>query len=104
MLKHELDAVIILAPLSTDARVNASIAGTVRTAMRVVTVAEQDRLKADGTTVLTFHPDKATIKAMGLNIMDVAKRPKVAELAYGWAKQLLSTDKAKPLVDMLSGP
>lgn len=104
LLKHELDAVIILAPLSTDSRVNASIAGTVRTAMRVVTVAEQDRLKADGTTVLTFHPDKATIKAMGLNIMDVAKRPKVAELAYSWAKQLLSTAKAKPLVDMLSGP
>ena len=70
--------------------------------MRVITVAEQDRLKADGTSVLTFHPDKATINAMGLNIMDVAKRPKVAELAYNWASDLLSTDKAKPLVSMLT--
>ena len=101
LLEHELDVVIILAPLSTDAKVSASIAGPVRSAMRVVTVAEQERLKARGAAVLTFHPDKKTISAMGLNIMDVSKRPKVSDLAYDWALRLLDTKKAVPVLNQL---
>ena len=103
LLQHELDAVIILAPLSTDAKVNASLAGPVRSAMRAVTVTEQERLKATGAAVLTIHPDNKTIAAMGLNIMDVTKRPKVSDLAYSWASRLLDTEKARPIVDILAG-
>ena len=67
----------------------------------LVTVAEQERLKARGAAVLTFHPDKKTISAMGLNIMDVSKRPKVSDLAYDWALRLLDTKKAVPVLNQL---
>ncbi len=40
---------------------------------------------------------------MGLNIMDVTKRPKVSDLAYSWASRLLDTEKARPIVDILAG-
>jgi NTE family protein len=101
LLRHELEIVIVLAPLSTESAVSPSLTGPMRRACRIAAVAEQDTLKADGTKVLTFHPNKKTIQAMGLNIMDVSKRARVSTYGREAALELLTGPKARPVAEAL---
>ncbi len=103
LLREDLDAVIILAPLSCDSPFVRTRTGPMRSAMRTITTREQERLKAAGVRVLTFNPDLTTIQAMGINIMDVGKRPSVARASRDAAAQLLDSKVAAPVTDILKG-
>ena len=101
LIRQGLDAVIIISPLSCDSPFVRTRTGPMRTAMRAITTREQERLKAAGVRVLTFNPDLKTIQAMGLNIMDVGKRPSVAQASRAAAEQLLESEVAAPVADLL---
>ncbi|MCH9817097.1 MAG: patatin-like phospholipase family protein [Actinomycetia bacterium] len=102
LARHELDLVIIMAPLSTGSQVTPSLAGPMRRACRIAAVAEQDALKAEGTKALTFHPSRKTIQAMGLNIMDVTKRARVSSYGREAALELLNGPKGEAAATALA--
>lgn len=101
LLTHELDAVIILSPLSSNRWLSPSLVGPVRSMMRVIANREQERLKKAGAIVMTIHPDSQSISAMGLNLMDVTKRPKVSQAARKAALDVLRSEHAAPMVKLL---
>jgi NTE family protein len=101
LLGHELDAVIILSPLSSNRMISRSLAGPVRSMMRVVAVREQERLERAGALVMTIHPDRESISAMGLNLMDVSKRPRVSEAGRNAAFDALRSERAAPMRELL---
>ena len=103
LLSHELDAVIILSPLSSNRMMSRSLAGPVRSMMRVIAVREQERLKKAGALVMTIHPDRQSISAMGLNLMDVSKRARVSEAGRNAAFDVLRSERASPMRELLSG-
>ncbi len=101
LLRQELDVVLILSPLSSESKLSSALVGPVRTAMRMAAVAEQQKLRGAGAEVLTFHPNMRTINAMGLNIMDVKKRPRISTLARESAAALLASPKADNILPLL---
>ena len=101
LLEQELDAVIILSPLSCNRVISRSWAGPVRSMMRVIAVREQERLRDAGTVVMTVHPDRPSISAMGLNLMDVSKRAKVSEAGRHAAFDVLCSERAAEMREIL---
>jgi NTE family protein len=101
LLRHELDAVIILAPLSTGSAVTPTLSGPMRQTSRSAVKREASKLRKEGASVLTFHPNMKSIHAMGLNLMDVSKRPKVSTYAHEAALELLERERSQMMVQIL---
>lgn len=103
LARYDLDVVIIVPPLSTMSRLPATKTMPLRSTIRMMSVREQQQLRAQGTQVLTMHPGPEAINAMGLNFMDVTKRQPVMEAAKYEAHELLRTAAAQPVIDLLVG-
>ena len=104
LLPHELDAVLIVAPMSVRRLASSAAAGPMRTASRTAVLREETLLRDAGTTVLTIHADLRSVKAMGVNIMDVRKRPRVSQTAYDMTLRMLTNEprRTEAMVGLLA--
>ena len=91
MLHLDLDAVLIFAPMSTHSKLDGRALMPMRIECRESALHEERQLRDVGIKTLTFHPDHATIAAMGLNLMDVTRRGTVSTAARRAGKALLNS-------------
>lgn len=80
-----LDLVIVSAPLATSDPAALEVGNVPRVVVRRQLDREIARLRARGTRVLLFAPDRALRSLMGMATMDLARRPGVALAALTYA-------------------
>jgi NTE family protein len=80
-----LDLVIVSAPLATADPAALEVGNVPRVVVRRQLDREVTRLRATGTRVLVFAPDRALRSLMGMATMDLARRPAVARAAMAYA-------------------
>ncbi|MFN8125667.1 MAG: patatin-like phospholipase family protein [Candidatus Nanopelagicales bacterium] len=89
------DLVIVSAPLSTTDLVAPELGNVPRAPLKRQLDRELGTVHRSGTPTLVFAPDRRLRSLMGLNSMDLAKRPVVAEATEIMAGRLLSRCNVK---------
>lgn len=82
---QDLDLVIVSAPLGTEDPWAAELGNIPRVPLRRQLDREVRQVRRSGTPVVVFQPDASLRRLMGLNSMDLAKRPAVARAARHYA-------------------
>lgn len=90
LVGEDLDAVVVSAPLSTDDWMAPELGAVPRLPIRRQLDRELRPLRAAGIPVLVFQPDRRLRGLMGLNSMDIRKRPTVSQAAQAMADRHIS--------------
>lgn len=91
LLGADLDAIVVSAPLGTSDWLSPEVGAIPRLPIRRQLEKELQPLRAAGVPVLVFQPDRRLRALMGLNSMDIRKRPTVAQAAQAMADRYIST-------------
>ncbi len=89
LVGQRLDAVVVSAPLSTADWLAPELGAIPRLPIRRQLEKELQPLRAAGVPVLVVQPDRRLRGLMGLNSMDIRKRPTVAQAAHVMADRVI---------------
>lgn len=98
-----LDLVVISSPMSRAGPIVAGAVTPLRQWARLEVDREGRRLTRAGTPVLAFQPTRADISVMGVNAMDMARRPEVLRTAARSTRQWLDDPRNAAAVALLRG-
>jgi NTE family protein len=109
LLGLKLDLVIVVSPLSTRVKFRGwdplnRFSDATRRAVARQLDEEIAQLEAEGTQVLLLEPVADDLAAIGGNVMDDRRRPKVVQTALRTTLQQLRRPELRPLVELLKGP
>jgi hypothetical protein len=78
---ERLDIVVVVSPMSSARRLS-TIDGSMRWSAHRRLMHEVERLRATGTTVIRYEPDRRCARVMGVNAMAADRSERVVQAAF----------------------
>lgn len=98
-----LDLVVVSSPMSRAGPIVAGAVTPLRQWARLELDREVRRVTRAGTPVLAFQPTRADVAVMGVNAMDMGRRPEVLRTAAASTRRWLDDPRNAGAVDLLRG-
>lgn len=100
---HGLDLVVVSSPMSRAGPIVAGAVTPLRQWARLELDREVRRVTRAGTPVLAFQPTRADVAVMGVNAMDMGRRPEVLRTAVESTRRWLDDPRNAAAVGVLRG-
>ena len=100
---HGLDLVVVSSPMSRAGPIVAGAVTPLRQWARLELDREVRRVTRAGTPVLAFQPTRADVAVMGVNAMDMGRRPEVLRTAQESTRRWLDDPRNAASVGVLRG-